>query len=94
MRLTDLLQLIDGLNLNTKFYLKHDDKLLKWGKLTIAEGKCLLLPGQTAMTKQKLIKLVGRMRGRGIPLLMVIDQKEYSIFGLQIREDTGQAILM
>ncbi|MCI1364530.1 MAG: hypothetical protein N4R48_08850 [Lactobacillus crispatus] len=46
------------------------------------------------MTKQKLIKLVGRMRGRGIPLLMVIDQKEYSIFGLQIREDTGQAILM
>lgn len=75
MRLTDLLQLIDDLNLNTKFYLKHDDKLLKWGKLTIAEGKCLLLPGQTAMTKQKLIKLVGRMRGRGIPLLMVIDQK-------------------
>lgn len=51
MRLTDLLQLIDDLNLNTKFYLKHDDKLLKWGKLTIAEGKCLLLPGQTAMTK-------------------------------------------
>lgn len=94
MRLTDLLQLIDDLNLNTNFYLKHDDQLLKWSKLTITDGKCLLFPGQKAMTKQKLIKLVSRMHGRGIPLLMVIDQKEYPIFGLQIREDSGQAILM
>lgn len=94
MRLTDLLQLINDLNLNTSFYLKHDDQLLMWGKLTITDGKCLLYPGQKAMTKQKLIKLVGRMRGRGIPLLMVIDQQEYPIFGLQIHEDTNQVILI
>lgn len=93
MRLTDLLQLIDDLNINTAFYLQIDDQLLPWSKLTLAGDKCLLYPGKKPLTKIRLIKLVGRMHGRGIPLLAVVNDQEYPIFGLQIREKTGQAVL-
>ena len=51
MRLTDLLQLINDLNINTTFYLKIDDKVVPWGKLTLVDGRCLLYPGEKAMTK-------------------------------------------
>lgn len=93
MRLTDLLQLIDDLNINTTFYLQIKDQLLPWGKLTLTGNKCLLYPGKNPLTKTKLIKLVGKMHARGIPLLVVINDEEYPIFGLQIREETGQAVL-
>lgn len=43
MRLTDLLQLIDDLNLNTSFYLKIAGKTMPWGKLTLAgENVCFI----------------------------------------------------
>lgn len=94
MRLTDLLQLINDLSLNTAFYLKIDQQLLAWSKLTLENGQCLLYPGQKPMTKAKLIKLVGQMHNRGIPLLVVINQQKYPIFGLQIQEEQQRAILM
>ena len=56
MRLTDLLQLIDDLNLNTSFYLKIAGKTMPWGKLTLAGEKCLLYPGQKALTKKKIVR--------------------------------------
>ena len=65
MRLTDLLQLINDLNINTAFYLKIDDKIVPWGKLTLVDGRCLLYPGKNAMTKAKLIRLVGHMHSSG-----------------------------
>ncbi|AEG40713.1 Hypothetical protein WANG_1018 [Lactobacillus kefiranofaciens subsp. kefiranofaciens] len=46
------------------------------------------------MTKAKLIKIVGHMHGRGIPLLIKIQEREIHIFGLQIKEDNGTVILM
>lgn len=46
MRLTDLLQLINDLNINTAFYLKIDDKIVPWGKLTLVDGRCLLYQGK------------------------------------------------
>ncbi|KRL21123.1 hypothetical protein [Lactobacillus gallinarum] len=94
MRLTDLLQLINDLNINTTFYLKIDDKVVPWGKLTLVDGRCLLYPGEKAMTKAKLIRLVGHMHNRGIPLLIAVDQEEHHIFGLQIKEDNNQIVLM
>lgn len=94
MRLTDLLQLINDLNINTIFYLKKDGQLYPWGKLTLEDGQCLLYPGQTPMTKAKLIKLVGHMHNRGIPLLLVINNHKYHLFGLQIQEDSGRVILL
>lgn len=94
MRLTDLLQLINDLNINTTFYLKKNEHILPWSKLTLTDGRCLLYPGKKAMTKAKLIRLVGQMHNRGIPLLMVIDQQEYHIFGLQIQEENNKIILM
>lgn len=94
MRLTDLLQLINDLNINTTFYLKINDKIVPWGKLTLVDGRCLLYPGEKAMTKAKLIRLVGHMHNRGIPLSMAVDQQERHIFGLQIKEDNNQIILM
>lgn len=94
MRLTDLLQLIDDLNVNTTFYLKNGEQLFPVGKLTIEEGKCLLHAGQHPMTKAKIVKIVRHMHGRGIPLLMEIEQKETPIFGLQIKEGNGTAVLM
>lgn len=94
MRLTDLLQLINDLNINTTFYLKIDDKVVPWGKLTLVDAHCLLYPGEKAMTKTKLIRLVGHMHNRGIPLLIAVDQEEHHIFGLQIKEDNNQIVLM
>lgn len=94
MRLTDLLQLINDLNTNTNFYLKVNDQILPWGKLTIENDRCLLYPGQNAMTKSKLIKLVGRIHGRGIPLVVIANDQEIPLFGLQIRENTGSVVLM
>ena len=46
------------------------------------------------MTKAKLIRLVGHMHNRGIPLLIAVDQEEHHIFGLQIKEDNNQIVLM
>ncbi|AFR22483.1 hypothetical protein R0052_08645 [Lactobacillus helveticus R0052] len=46
------------------------------------------------MTKAKLIRLVGHMHNRGIPLLIAVDQEEHHIFGLQIKEESNQIILM
>ena len=94
MRLTDLLQLINDLNINTTFYLKIDDKVGPWGKLTLVAGHCLRYPGENAMTTTKLIRLVGHMHNRGIPLLIAVDQEEHHIFGLQIKEDNNQIVLM
>lgn len=94
MRLTDLLQIVNDLNVNTTFYLKKDDKIYPWSKLTIIDNRCLLYPGKTIMTKAKLIRLVGKMHNRGIPLLMIIGNQEIPLFGLQIIEDYNQAILM
>ena len=94
MRLTDLLQLINDLNINTTFYLKIDAKVVPRGKLTLVDGHCLLYPGEKAMTKAKLIRLVGHMHNRGIPLLIAVDQEEHHIFGLQIKEDNNQIVLM
>ena len=94
MRLTDLLQLINDLNINTTFYLKIDDKVVPWGKLTLVDGHCLLYRGEKAMTKTKLSRLVGHMHNRGIPLLIAVDQEEHHIFGLQIKEDNNQIVLM
>lgn len=94
MRLTDLLQLINDLNINTTFYLKIDDIVVPWGKLTLVDSHCLLYPGEKAMTKAKLIRLVGHMHNRGIPLLIAVDQEEHHIFGLQIKEDNNQIVLM
>lgn len=94
MRLTDLLQLIDDLNINTTFYLKIDNQILSWSKLTIANNRCLLSPGKNAMTKKKLVKLVGHMHSRGIPLVIINKDQEIPIFGLQIKEETGSAVLM
>ena len=94
MRLTDLLQLINDLNINTTFYLKIDNKVVPWGKLTLVDGHCLLYPGEKAMTKAKLIRLVGLLHNRGIPLLIAVDQEEHHIFGLQIKEDNNQIVLM
>ena len=94
MRLTDLLQLINDLNINTTFYLKIDDKVVPWGKLTLVDGHSLLYPGEKAMTKANLIRLVGHMNNRGIPLLIAVDQEEHHIFGLQIKEDNNQIVLM
>ncbi|WP_304230628.1 hypothetical protein [Lactobacillus kitasatonis] len=94
MRLTDLLQLIDDLNINTSFYLKIAGKTMPWGKLTLAGEKCLLYPGSKALTKKKIVKLVGKMHGRGIPLIAIGNNQEYPLFGLQIVEDERKAILL
>lgn len=94
MRLTDLLQLIDDLNINTALYFKNEERLCPLSKLTIENGQCLLHVGPRAMTKAKLIKIVGHMHGRGIPLLIKIREREIHIFGLQIKEDNGTVILM
>lgn len=94
MRLTDLLQLINDLNTNTKFYLKINEQILPWGKLTLENDKCLLYPGKIAMTKNKLIKLVAHIHGRGIPLRVKVNEQEIPLFGLQIREDSRTAVLM
>lgn len=94
MRLTDLLQLIDDLNINTLFFLKREEHLFPLGKLTIEDGQCFLYPGQKAMTKNKLVKLVGQMHNRGIPLFFIFNGHKYNIFGLQIQEEKRRAILL
>ncbi|WP_308556798.1 hypothetical protein [uncultured Lactobacillus sp.] len=94
MRLTDLLQLIDDLNLNTQFYLKIDGKTMPWSKLTLAGEQCLLYPGKKALTKAKIVNLVGKMHSRGIPLIAVVNNQEYPLFGLQIVDDSPKAILL
>ncbi|MGN1272103.1 MAG: hypothetical protein ACI4T3_03085 [Lactobacillus sp.] len=94
MRLTDLLQLIDDLNLNTQFYLKIAGETMPWSKLTLAGEKCLLYPGEKALTKAKIVNLVGKMHSRGIPLIAVVNDQEYPLFGLQIVDDSPKAILL
>ncbi|WEV71334.1 hypothetical protein OZY43_02740 [Lactobacillus sp. ESL0785] len=84
MRLTDLLQLTNDLNEQTKFYLTINGAMQPLARLKISSSCCLLYPGKKPITKAKIISLVSHLHGRSIPLRIKLDDTQLAIYGVQI----------
>ena len=84
MKLTNLLQLTNDIDGQTKLFLTINQRVYPLAKLKISSKECLLYPGKQAMTKGKMIHLVKNIHGFDIPTYMVNQQELLPVFGIQI----------
>lgn len=92
MLLTNFLQLIDDLNIQTTFFIKDREKLYPLSKIALTSSFCEFYSGTHPLTKKKIIKLVGKSR-KGVPLKVIVEDHEVPFYGIQISLKDGKAIL-
>ncbi|MCF1783482.1 hypothetical protein LZD76_03340 [Lactobacillus mulieris] len=94
MRLIDFLQVSKDLTGQTQFYLKQKSQLLPLTKLSLTSTHCFLYSGTTPLTKDKIFNIIARTKNKQIELKIIINNHEFSVYGLQIIVDKKIAILM
>ena len=94
MRLIDFLQASKDLTGQTQFYLKKENELLTLSKLSLTSTHCYLYSGASALTKEKIFNIAARTKNKQIKLQIIIDKREFPVYGLQLIVNKQIAILM
>lgn len=94
MTLNNLLQLIANINPNYSFYMKANGKNLPLAKIALTSNTCLLYPGENTINKRRLLALIGHLHHGNIAVKMVIENKKYPVYGLQLSTAKSSATLM
>ncbi|MGM9906193.1 hypothetical protein [Lactobacillus sp.] len=83
MLLADFLQLLTDLGGQNALYLQVKDQTLPLSKFVLAREDCQLLCGKKPLTLAKFRQLTGK-GSKSIPLSFYCQEKEISVYGIQI----------
>lgn len=92
MRLTDFILMTKNVNSDYQFFVKQASELVPLSKLTLTSSACYFLTGQKPLTKSKIMTLLAKTQNFTGQIL--INDTNQTIYGIQIKRETGQVICM
>ncbi|WP_276804327.1 hypothetical protein [Lactobacillus hominis] len=88
MQLNNFLHLINDLDKSYSIFFKQEKNGPQWpiSKVTLTSSKCIFVAQQdrSAKTIKNVMTLLAKINQKNIPLVIQLNQTEYSFFGIQI----------